>query len=102
MSIRFTAGNPGQLSCIPEELALRLLPRQVSTQLELFGLLGKGVLATLVAFAGNDYEDMDHERLYDDSMDDIDESVVGSTLAVVPVSFGAWFTPFSEGSTCTR
>lgn len=84
MTIRFTAGNPGQLSCIPEELALRLLPRQASTRLELFGLFGKGVMATPAAFADNDYEDMDHERLYDDSMDGTDESAVGSTSGWCP------------------
>ncbi len=97
MTTRFTAGNFGQLSCIAEELALRLLLRQANANLELFGLLDEGVSAALATFADSVYEDMDHEWLYDDSMDGIDESVVGSTLGVVPMSFDAWFTPFNEG-----
>lgn len=97
MTTRFTAGNFGQLSCIAEELALRLLLRQANANLELFGLLEEGVSAALATFADSVYEDMDHEWLYDDSMDGIDESVVGSTLGVVPMSFDAWFTPFNEG-----
>ncbi|MER6215512.1 hypothetical protein ACWC5F_20930 [Streptomyces sp. NPDC001272] len=97
VTTRFTAGNFGQLSCIAEELALRLLLRQANTSLELFGLLEMGVSAALATFADSVYEDMDHEWLYDDSMDGIDESVVGSTLGVAPMSFDAWFTPFNEG-----
>ncbi|MEV7618305.1 hypothetical protein [Streptomyces sp. NPDC089799] len=97
MTTRFTAGNFSQLSCIAEVLALRLLLRQASTNLELFGLLGEGVSAALGAFVDNVYEDMDHEWLYDDSMDGIDESAVGATLGVAPMSFGTWFTPFNEG-----
>jgi hypothetical protein len=40
---------------------------------------------------------MDHEWLYDDSMDGIDESTVGAALGVAPMAFKAWFTPFNEG-----
>ncbi|MCQ8774040.1 hypothetical protein [Streptomyces telluris] len=97
MTTRFTNGSFDQLSCIAEELALRLLLRQASANLELFGLLDEGVSAALDAFADNVYEDMDHEWLYDGSMDGIDEDAVGSALGVAPMGFGAWFTPFNKG-----
>ncbi|QIB42820.1 hypothetical protein [Streptomyces aureoverticillatus] len=96
MTTRFTNGSFGQLSCVAEELALRLLLNETSATLELFGLLDDGLSAALESFADNVYEDMDHEWLYDGSMDGIDESDAGVTLGVAPMGFGAWFTPFSE------
>ncbi|MGW2343195.1 hypothetical protein [Streptomyces sp. NPDC001661] len=65
--------------------------------LETFGLLDDGVSAALDSFADNVYEDMDHEWLYDDSMDGIDESALGVALGVAPIAFRAWFTPINEG-----
>ncbi|MEU9159622.1 hypothetical protein AB0D29_04955 [Streptomyces sp. NPDC048424] len=97
MTTRFTNGSFDQLSCIAEELALRLLLSQTTVTLELFGLLDDGVANALEVFADNVYEDMDHEWLYDGSMDGIDESAVGSALGIAPMEFGAWFTPFNPG-----
>jgi hypothetical protein len=96
MITRFTDGSFQQLSCVAEELALRLLLNEAHVTLETFGLLDDGVSAALEAFADNVYEDMDHEWLYDDSVDGIDESPVGEALGVAPMGFKAWFTPFSK------
>ncbi|MEU6110656.1 hypothetical protein ABZ853_19905 [Streptomyces albidoflavus] len=97
MTTRFTDGSFKQLSCVAEELALKLLLTETNVTLETFGLLDDGVSAALDSFADNVYEDMDHEWLYDDSMDGIDESAVGEALGVAPMAFRAWFTPFNEG-----
>ncbi|MGK5548425.1 hypothetical protein ACSNOH_27400 [Streptomyces sp. URMC 127] len=97
MTTRFTNGSFDRLSCVAEELALRLLLRQAIANLELFGLLSESVSAALDAFTDNVYEDMDHEWLYDGSRDGIDEDAVGSALGVAPMRFGAWFTPFDKG-----
>lgn len=97
MTTRFTDGSFQQLSCVAEELALKLLLTETNVTLETFGLLDDGVSAALDSFADNVYEDMDHEWLYDDSMDGIDESAVGESLGVAPMAFKAWFTPFNEG-----
>ncbi|WP_259446449.1 hypothetical protein [Streptomyces geysiriensis] len=97
MTTRFTDGSFQQLSCVAEELALRLLLNATNVTLETFGLLDDGVSAALDAFTNNVYEDIDHEWLYDDSMDGADESAVGSALGVAPMAFKAWFTPFNEG-----
>ncbi|MFD5753326.1 hypothetical protein [Streptomyces sp. NPDC127033] len=97
MTTRFTDGSFQQLSCVAEELALKLLLNETNVTLETFGLLDDGVSAALDAFADNVYEDMDHEWLYDDSMDGIDESAVGAALGIAPMAFKAWFTPFDEG-----
>ncbi|MEU7578688.1 hypothetical protein AB0B50_13890 [Streptomyces sp. NPDC041068] len=97
MTTRFTDGSFQQLSCVAEELALKLLLTETNVTLETFGLLDDGVSAALDSFADNVYEDMDHEWLYDDSMDGIDESAVGTALGVAPMAFKAWFTPFNEG-----
>ncbi|MFI1253189.1 hypothetical protein ACH4U6_05175 [Streptomyces netropsis] len=97
MTTRFTDGSFSQLSCVAEELALRLLLNQTTANLELFGLLDDGVSTALDVFANNVYEDMDHEWLYDGSMDGIDEGAVGSALGFAPMAFGAWFTPFNQG-----
>ncbi|MFH9422399.1 hypothetical protein [Streptomyces sp. NPDC017529] len=97
MTTRFTHGSFQQLSCLAEELALRLLLREASVSLETFGLMGEGVAAALEAFSANVYEDMDHEWLYDDSMDGIDEDVAGEAIGVAPVVIGSWFAPFDKG-----
>lgn len=85
------------MGCVAEKLALRLLLNQTNATLEIFGLLDDGVSAALDAFADNVYEDMDHEWLFDASMDGVDESTVGVALGVAPMAFKAWFSPFNEG-----
>lgn len=97
LTTRFTDGSFQQLSCVAEELALRFLLGQATMTLELYGLLDDEVSAALDAFAGNVFEDMDHEWLYDDSTDGIDEASVGAALGVAPLAFSSWFTPFNEG-----
>ncbi|GAA4304323.1 hypothetical protein GCM10023086_21410 [Streptomyces venetus] len=97
MTTRFTDGSFQRLSCVAEELALRLLLHETKVTLETYGLLDDGVSAALDSFAGNVYEDMDHEWLYDDSMDGIDDSDAGAALGVTPMAFKTWFTPFEEG-----
>ncbi|MFJ6082759.1 hypothetical protein ACIQI8_15280 [Streptomyces sp. NPDC092369] len=121
MTTRFTDGSFQRLSCVAEELALRFLLSQATTTLELYGLLDDDLSAALDAFAGNVYEDMGHEWLYDDSMDGLGElggmgegagaegaegisgadgmggASAGAALGGVPVAFKAWFTPFNEG-----
>ncbi|WP_234376294.1 hypothetical protein [Streptomyces sp. CB01201] len=74
MTTRFTNGSFGQLSCVAEELALGLLLREAEVSLDVVGLLDAGASDALESFAANVFEDMDHEGLYDDSTDGIDES----------------------------
>ncbi|MCT9075932.1 hypothetical protein [Streptomyces fulvoviolaceus] len=97
MTTRFTDGSFQQLSCVAEELALRFLLSQATMTLELYELLDDEVSAALDAFADSVYEDMDHEWLYDDSTDGIDEASAGAALGVAPIAFSSWFTPFNEG-----
>lgn len=97
MTTHFTDGSFQRLGCVAEELALRLLLNEAHVTLETFGLLDDGVSAALDAFADNVYEDMDHEWLYDDSMDGMDESPIGEVLRVAPMGFKAWFSPFNRG-----
>jgi hypothetical protein len=97
LTTRFTDGSFQRLGCVAEELALRFLLSQATTTLELYDLLDDDVSAALDAFTDNIYEDMDHEWLYDDSTDGIDEAPVGAELHVAPMPFSSWFTPFHEG-----
>lgn len=39
---------------------------------------------------------MDHEWLYDDSKDGIDESPLGEYLGVAPMGLASWFKPFND------
>ncbi|WP_449352809.1 hypothetical protein [Streptomyces shaanxiensis] len=97
LTTRFTDGGFRQLGCVAEELALRFLLRETTATLELYGLLDDDVSAALDAFADHVYEDMDHEWLYDGSVDADDEEAAGTALGIEPVAFGEWFTPFDEG-----
>lgn len=97
MTTRFTDGSFERLSCVAEELALRFLLSQATMALELYELLDDDVSSALDALADNVYEDMDHEWLYDDSMDGIDEASESAALGVAPMAFNSWFTPFNEG-----
>ncbi|GAA4662634.1 hypothetical protein GCM10023324_11260 [Streptomyces youssoufiensis] len=97
LTTRFTQGTFEQPSCVAEELALRLLLREAEIALDLFGLLDDGVSLALECFADSVYKDMNHEWLYDDSMDGIDESPVGAYLGVAPMGISRWFTPFAAG-----
>lgn len=94
MTTRFTHGTFTQLSCVAEELALRLLLNEAKVCLETFGLLDDGVEQALDCLADLVYEDMDHEWLYDDGIDD---SPVGEILRIAPMGLADWFRPFNEG-----
>ncbi|MEV2251052.1 hypothetical protein AB0I94_10800 [Streptomyces sp. NPDC050147] len=90
LTTRLTDGSFRQLSCVAEELALRLLLREAEVTLGTFGLLDEGVSSALECFADLVYEDMDHEWLYDDAMDGIDESEASEAAGIA-----SWFTPFN-------
>ncbi|MFD4477576.1 hypothetical protein ACFWPU_15890 [Streptomyces sp. NPDC058471] len=96
LTTRLTEGSFLQLSCVAEELALRLLLHEAEVTLDTFGLLDEGVSAALECFAALVYEDMDHEWLYDDAMDGIDESEAGEALGITPMGIANWFTPFNK------
>ncbi|MFE6158615.1 hypothetical protein ACFQ7F_06825 [Streptomyces sp. NPDC056486] len=96
LTTRLTEGSFKRLSCVAEELVLKLLLREAEVTLETFGLLDEGVSSALECFAVLVYEDMDHEWLYDDSMDGVDESEVGAALGIAPMGISSWFTPFNE------
>lgn len=96
LTTRLTEGSFLQLSCVAEELALRLLLHEAEVTLDTFGLLDEGVSSALECFATLVYEDMDHEWLYDDAMDGIDESEAGEALGITPMGIANWFTPFNE------
>lgn len=97
LTTRFTEGSFVQLSCVAEELSLRLLLASAEVTLETFGLLSDGVAAALECFTDLVYEDMDHEWLYDDSTDGIEETDVGAHLGVAPMDLASWFKPFNDG-----
>lgn len=97
LTTRFTEGSFEQLSCVAEELTLRLLLTTTEVTLETFGLLDPGVAEALACFSDLVYEDMDHEWLYDDSKDGIRESPLGEYLGVAPMGLESWFKPFNEG-----
>ena len=88
MTTRFTHGTFTQLSCVAEELALRLLLTEAKTCLKTFGLLDDGVEQALEYFADLVYEDMDHEWLYDDSADGISKLSPGYKLSLLATRSG--------------
>ncbi|MFK0288905.1 hypothetical protein ACIQU6_00260 [Streptomyces sp. NPDC090442] len=96
LTTRFTEGSFQQLGCVAEELVLRLLLDRAEVSLETFGLLDERVSAALECFTELVYEDMDHEWLYDDSKDGIDESPVGEYLGIAPMRLASWFQPFND------
>lgn len=95
MTTRFTHGTFQQLSCVAEELLLKLLLEQARSTLDLYRLLDAGTSSALESFADQVYEDMDHEWLYDDAADGIDEEPTLASLGVAPMDIKSWFTPFN-------
>ncbi|MYS05348.1 hypothetical protein GTW71_02540, partial [Streptomyces sp. SID6041] len=69
LTTRFTDGSFRRLGCLAEELALNLLLQQARSTLDLYGLLGEEVAASLDRFAHEVSEDMDLAWLYDDEGD---------------------------------
>ncbi|MFI8003716.1 hypothetical protein [Streptomyces sp. NPDC086010] len=97
LTTRFTHGSFQQLSCVAEELVLRLLLEQAKSTLDLYGLLDSGTSSALDSFADQVYEDMDHEWLYDDAADGLDEEPALASLGIAPMGIKSWFAPFNEG-----
>ncbi|MFI6488877.1 glycoside hydrolase family 36 protein [Streptomyces sp. NPDC050564] len=78
-------------------MALRLLLTEAKVCLETFDLLDDGVEQALDSFADLVYEDMDHEWLYDDANDGIEDSPVSEALDIAPMGLADWFKPFNDG-----
>jgi hypothetical protein len=97
LTTRFTNGSFQQLSCVAEELLLRFLLGRAKSTLDMYGLLDSGTSSALDCFADQVYEDMDHEWLYDDAADGIDEDPALASMGIAPMSIKSWFTPFNEG-----
>ncbi|MFI6089176.1 hypothetical protein [Streptomyces sp. NPDC051218] len=95
LTTRLTEGSFEKLSCVAEELTLRLLLREAEVTLETFGLLDEGVAEALKHFADRVHEDMDHASLYEDGMPDIEQADPPTPLA--PTDLSTWFTPFTKG-----
>jgi hypothetical protein len=91
--------QPGfvQLTCVAEELLMRLLLIQANATADIFGLLSGEVSTALGVFADGVYEDMDHEWLYQPAADGIDEDPSFAHMGIVPMGIKDWFTPFNEG-----
>ncbi|MFE6066398.1 hypothetical protein [Streptomyces sp. NPDC056525] len=96
LTTRFTDGSFRELGCLAEELVLKLLLQQAHSTLDLYGLLGDDVAEALGRFAGEVYEDMDFEWLYDDARDGVDEDPALAGMGVTPLAIGTWFTPFDD------
>jgi hypothetical protein len=94
---RFTDGwEP--LACVGQELALRLILDQAEVQIELTEAgVDVGIPAGWRARVEDTlFEDLDHEMLYDPSLDGIeDDPEILDALAVAPMSFADWFRPFN-------
>jgi hypothetical protein len=84
MTARLTQPHFGQLSCVAEELLMRLLLIQAEVIADLYGLLDDEVRQALEFFADGVYEDMDHEWLYDPSADGIDEDPAFAHMGIAP------------------
>ncbi len=94
---RMTQPGFESLSCVAEELLLRLLLETAEVTLELYGLMTQDVATAWQYFAEGIYEDMDHEWLYDPSMDGIDQDPAAAHLGIAPMGLRDWFNPFNEG-----
>ena len=91
---RFTSGwEP--LSCVAQELALRMILNGAEFQLELAEVkLSEGWRSTIEDAL---FEDLDHEMLFDASLDGIeDDSESLAELRSAPLAFADWFRPFNS------
>jgi hypothetical protein len=91
---RFTSGwEP--LSCVAQELALRMILNGAEFQLELAEVkLSDGWRSTIEDAL---FEDLDHEMLFDASLDGIeDDSESLAELRSAPLAFADWFRPFNS------
>ena len=91
---RFTSGwEP--LACVAQELALRMILNGAEFQLELAEVkLSDGWRSTVEDAL---FEDLDHEMLFDASLDGIeDDSESLAELRSAPLAFADWFRPFNS------
>jgi hypothetical protein len=94
---RFTEGWDA-LACVGQELALRLILDQAEVQLELTEAgpevgVPEGWRALVEDLL---FEDLDHEMLYDPSLDGIeDDRETLDALSAAPMGFADWFRPFN-------
>ncbi|WP_405584923.1 hypothetical protein [Streptomyces sp. NBC_01190] len=97
LTTRLTQSGFVQLSCVAEELLLRLLLIQANVTADTFGLLDDEVGTALGVFADGVYEDLDHEWLYEPAADGIEEDPALAQMGIAPMGIKDWFTPFNEG-----
>lgn len=64
LTTRMTRPGPVRLSCVAEQLLLRLLLAEARAVVDTHGLLDEGVRSAWAAFAAEVYEGADHDRLY--------------------------------------
>ncbi len=91
---RFTCGwEP--LACVAQELALRMILNGAEFQLELAEVKLSDGWRSAVEDAL--FEDLDHEMLFDASLDGIeDDSESLAELRSAPLAFADWFRPFNS------
>ena len=81
------------LACTAEELALHILIEEAT------GILGNDhIEAEFGDFEDAIFQDVDHEFLYDMSIDGFEDSEEVKELAMVNLSFSDWFKPFDNAS----
>ncbi|MFJ3804694.1 hypothetical protein ACIPSJ_51600 [Streptomyces sp. NPDC090088] len=97
MSNRFTDGNFQQLTCAAEELALRLLVKQATVVLELWGLLSEGVSTALDAFVDNVSSHLNPRRLHENSLERMNVHPEAEDSGGAPTELKEWFTPLNKG-----
>ncbi|MDT3397635.1 hypothetical protein RKE29_13395 [Streptomyces sp. B1866] len=96
MTGRLTQSHFGMLTCVAEELLLRILLTKAEVTVDLYGLLSDEVSTAWEVFADGVYEDMDHEWLYDPAADGIDKDPASAHLGIAPMGVKDWFTPFGD------
>jgi hypothetical protein len=96
VTARLTAGwTP--LACVAQELALRVLLDQTELVAELADVeLSEGWRKHLEEHL---FEDLDHEMLYDPSLDGIEDDPSAQPPGTASMRFEDWFTPFNEERT---
>ncbi|WP_326797286.1 hypothetical protein OG946_19195 [Streptomyces sp. NBC_01808] len=94
---KFTRPGYAELSCVAEELLLRLLINEALVVVDVGGLMSDEIKAAWECFTDQMYEDMDHEWLYQPVMDGIDEEPGLAHLGIAQEGVKDWFTPFADG-----
>ncbi|KAB8161796.1 hypothetical protein FH609_020350 [Streptomyces sp. 3MP-14] len=93
---KFTRTDHAELSCVAEELLLRLLLDEALVVVDINGLLSEEIKVAWECFADQVYEDTDHEWLYQPAMDGTDEEPSLAHLGTAPMGAKDWFTPFDD------